>query len=70
MNYSKLIGALVGNVIAIAIVYAASKGLAVCTTPGAAETCPLLGFSTAQVTGAAMMVFNSAFVYFFPPNVA
>lgn len=66
--YNKLLAALLGNVVAILIVWLASKGLATCITVGVADSCTIFGFTTAQVTGAAMMIFNAAFVYFFPPN--
>jgi hypothetical protein len=68
-NYSKLIGALVGNVVAIGAVYLASKGLATCApaTDGS-EACTMLGFTTAQVTAFAMTGVNAAFVWAFPPN--
>lgn len=67
-SYWKLIGALVGNVIAILVVFLATKGLAVCTLPGSPETCTVFGFSTAQVTGAVIMVLNMAAVHWFPAN--
>lgn len=67
-SYSKIIGALLGNVIAIAIAYLASKGLATCVGAGDTEVCTVAGFTTAQITAAVMVVFNSAFVYFFPAN--
>lgn len=68
--YSKLIGALLGNVIAMVVVYLGTKGLATCTGVGDAETCTVAGFTTAQITAAVLSVFNMAFVYFFPANKA
>lgn len=71
-NYSKLIGALVGNVVAIAVAYLATSvpGVASCTTVEGVETCVAFGFSQAQITAFLMTVVNSVFVYMFPPNKA
>lgn len=69
-TYSKLIAALLGNVIAIVLVYLASKGLATCTIPSDSSTCSVFGFSTAQVVSAAQLLISSALVYFFPSNAA
>ena len=70
-SYSKLIGAFLGNIIAIVVVYLASKGLANCVpgaTPDAEQVCSVAGFTTGQITAAVMAVFNMAFVYLFPAN--
>lgn len=70
-SYSKLIGAFLGNVIAIAIVWLASKGLATCVpgaTPDVDQVCTVAGFTTGQITAAVMALFNMAFVYIFPAN--
>lgn len=67
-NYWKLIGALVGNVVAIILVFLATKGLSVCTIPGSPETCTVFGFSSAQITGAVMAILNMAAVHWFPAN--
>lgn len=70
-SYSKLIGALLGNVVAVLIVWLGTKGLATCVagaTPDADQVCTIAGFSSAQITAAAMLVFNSVFVYLFPAN--
>lgn len=69
-NYSKLIGAVVGNIVGLLFVWAASAGFGECTMPadGAEQVCTVLGFTTAQVTGAVMFLINSAFVFFFPAN--
>lgn len=70
-NYSKLIAAVVGNAIAILIVYLGTKGTATCTpplTPDGDQLCTVFGFTTAQITGAVLAVINTAFVYFFPAN--
>lgn len=64
-NYSKFIAAIVGNAVAIGLVYLASKGLATCDTN---QVCTIGGFTTAQITGAVMAVVNSYFVWQFPPN--
>lgn len=70
-SYSKLIGALLGNVAAVIIVWLGTKGLATCVagaTPDADQICTVAGFTSAQITASAMTVFNMAFVYFFPAN--
>ena len=67
-NYSKLIAALVGNVVAIAVAYLGTTQLGTCTGEGEALVCTVLGFTAAQITGAVMMVVNSFFVWWFPPN--
>lgn len=70
-SYSKLIGAFLGNVIAIIIVWLGSKGLATCVpgpTPDVDQVCTVAGFTTGQVTAAVMAVFNMALVYLFPAN--
>jgi len=70
-SYSKLIGAILGNVIAVLVVWLGTKGLANCTagvTPDADTYCTVAGFTTAQITAGVMLVFNSAFVYLFPAN--
>lgn len=69
-TYNKLLGGIVGNVVALVIAYLATKGLGVCTTPADTTTCTVAGLSTAQITAGAMFVFNAAFVYIFPPNAA
>lgn len=68
-SYSKVIAALIGNAIAILLVWLASKGIATCTLDaGGGETCVIFGFSQAQLTAAAMALFNTIFVYIFPAN--
>jgi hypothetical protein len=70
-SYSKLIGAFLGNVIAIVVVWLGSKGLATCVpgaTPDADQVCSVAGFTTGQITAAVMTVFNMALVYLFPAN--
>lgn len=70
-NYSKLIGAVLGNIVAIVVVYLGTKGVAECVpgpTPDLDQICTLFGFTTAQITGAVLAVVNTAFVYFFPAN--
>lgn len=69
--YSKLIAAVLGNVIAIVIAYLGSKGIATCAPapqPDLDQVCSVAGFTTGQITAAVMFVFNTAFVYFFPAN--
>lgn len=70
-NYSKLIGSVVGSVIAIVVAYAASKGLGTCVPPiepNGEEVCSVLGFTTGQITGAAVAVMSAVFVWAFPSN--
>lgn len=77
-RYSKLIGAVLGNIVAIFLAWLAVQfpGVAECTTvPADAlqaadfdQVCTVLGFSQAQLTGALMFAVNSIFVYFFPAN--
>jgi len=71
-RYNKLIGALVGNLVAILLAWLAVQfpGIAECTpvTGQEFEACTALGFSQAQLTGGLMLVVNSAFVYLFPAN--
>ena len=67
-NYAKLVGAIAGNLVGILIVWLATQGLAECTAIDIVETCSVLGFTQPQVTAAVLAAFNTAFVYFFPPN--
>jgi hypothetical protein len=69
-NYSKLIAAVAGNLIAILLVYLGTKGLATCTaaTADVDQVCTVAGFTTAQITGAVMLVLNAIFVHFAPAN--
>ena len=70
-NYSKLIGGIIGAVVAMLMAWAASKGLGTCVppiTPDGEEVCTVWGFTTGQVTGAIMLVVTNAFVFFFPAN--
>lgn len=73
-RYSKLIGAIVGNVVAIAVAYVAMQfpGIAECVPApaeaAADEVCTVLGFSQTQITAGLMMVVNAAFVYQSPAN--
>lgn len=70
-RYSKLIGAIVGNVIAIAIAWLAVQfpAVAQCVPgPDGTEACTVAGFTQAQITGGLMMLVNSFFVYAFPAN--
>jgi len=70
-SYSKLIGAVLGNVVALLIVWLGTKGLATCTagaTPDADTYCTVAGYTSAQITTGAMFVVNAIFVYAFPAN--
>ena len=69
--YSKLIGAILGNIVGVLVVWLGTKGIATCVpgpTPDAEQVCTVAGFTTAQITGAVLALFNIAFVYFFPAN--
>lgn len=63
--YSKLIAAVVGNLIAIGLVYLSTKGFGTCDAAG---NCTVLGFTTAQLQGAAVLVVSSLFVHQAPAN--
>lgn len=70
-NHSKLIAAIVGNVIGLLVAWLATKGLATCVpgvTPDAEQACTVLGFSTTDVTTYFMIGINALFVWAFPPN--
>ncbi len=72
-NYSKLIAAVVGNLVGIAVVWLSFQvpGIVECAAvadPELPDACTVLGFEQAQITAAVMAVLNSAFVFFFPPN--
>jgi hypothetical protein len=69
--YSKLIGAIVGNVVAIALAWLAVQfpAIAQCVPgPDGTDACTVFNFTQAQITGFLMLVFNSALVYAFPAN--
>jgi hypothetical protein len=68
--YSKLIGSLVGSIVAVILAYLAVKGLATCTPgPDGTQACAIWGFSDSQITGAIVSVISAVFVYAFPRNV-
>lgn len=71
-RYSKLVGALVGNIVAIAIAWFAVQFPAIATCapgPDGTEACTVFGiFTQAQITGFLMGAFNMYFVYQFPAN--
>jgi hypothetical protein len=72
-KYNKLIGALLGNLVSILVAWLAVQfpSIATCVPgvdPSVGEVCSVLGFDQAQITATLMVLFNSAFVYFFPPN--
>lgn len=70
-SYSKLIGAVLGNVIAIVVVWLASKGLATCAPapqPDLDQVCSVMGFTTGELTAYVMVAVNALFVYIFPAN--
>ena len=70
-RYSKLIGALAGNVVAIALAWMAVQfpSIAECTIgPEGTDACTVMGFTQAQITAALMTAFNMLLVYAFPAN--
>ena len=70
-RYSKLIGGLAGNVVAIALAWLAVQfpDVAECTIgPDGTDACTVLGWTQAQITAALMTGFNMLFVYAFPAN--
>lgn len=68
-NISKLIGSIAGSLLGIVMVWLAAKGLGECSTAAdGSQSCTVLGFTTAQVTGAATALISALFVYFFPAN--
>lgn len=69
-RFSKLIGAVVGNLVAIALAYAATRwsGVAECSIVDTVETCTAFGFSQAQITSVLMLGVNALAVYAFPAN--
>jgi hypothetical protein len=70
-RYSKLIGAMIGNVVAIALAWFAVQfpGIAECSIgPEGTDACTILGFTQAQITAALMTLFNMVLVYAFPAN--
>lgn len=68
--YSKLIGSLVGSIVAFVLAYLAVKGLATCTAgPDGTQACAIWGFSDSQITGGIVSLISAVFVYFAPKNV-
>jgi hypothetical protein len=68
-NYSKLIGSIVGSLVAMLLAWLAVKGLATCTAgPDGTEACSIWGISDAQITGALVTVISAALVWAFPKN--
>lgn len=69
-RYSKLIAALVGNVVGFALVYTATNwpAVATCGVVDGVETCTVLGYGQAELTGFVMVAINALLVYAFPPN--
>lgn len=70
-RYSKLIGAIVGNIVAFALAWLAVQfpGIAECSIgPDGTDACTVAGFSQAQITAALVLLVNSYTVYAFPAN--
>lgn len=64
-DYNKLIAALVGNVVAMALIWASFKipGIVTCTDPVVASTCKVFGtFGMTEVTAVVMAIVNMVFV--------
>lgn len=70
-NYSKLVAAIIGNVVALLIAYIATMvpAIATCVDTGGTTTCSVFGLDQNEITIFLMGVLNTAFVYFFPPNI-
>lgn len=70
-SYNKLAYALLGNLVAMFVVWLGTKGLATCVpgpTASLDQICTVAGFTTAQITGAALTVINAVAVYAAPKN--
>ncbi len=67
MAYSKLIAALLGNVVALVLAWAATKGIGACTPDG---VCTVLGLSQLEITAALVLLVNAVFVHQAPANKA
>lgn len=70
-NYSKLLGSIVGSVVAMVFVYLASKGLATCSVAAdGSQACSIFGFTDVQITAVAGAAVSALFVWAFPKNTA
>lgn len=69
--YYKLIGGLVGNVVAMILVYLSLKGVATCS-PGvnAVPSCTIAGLSDVQITVIIMTLLNAIGIHQAPANTA
>lgn len=68
-TYSKLIGSLVGSLVAFFLAWLAVKGFATCTLgPDGTQACAIWGISDSQITGAIVALISSVFVFAFPKN--
>lgn len=68
-SYSKIIGSLVGSIVAFILTWLAVKGLATCTPgPDGTQACVIFGISDSQITGAIVAIISAVFVYAFPKN--
>lgn len=70
-RYSKVIAAIAGNVVAIALAWLALQfpAIAECRVgPDGTDACTILGVTQAQITGALMLLVNTYFVYQAPAN--
>ena len=66
--YYKLIGGLVGNLVAVVLVYLATKGLATCAPVNGVQACTVAGLSDAQITAIVMTLLNAVGVHQAPAN--
>ena len=69
-NYSKLIAAVLGNVVAIGLITLSFNGVATCTpnVEPSLSTCTLLGFSGTQILATLQLVLAGLFVERAPAN--
>lgn len=70
-SYNKLAYAIIGNLVAMLMVWLATKGFATCVpgpTNALDQICTVAGFTTAQITGAVLTLINSVAVYAAPKN--
>lgn len=68
-NYSKFFNTAIGLGVGALITWAASAGFATCVAAAdGTQSCSILGFGEAQITGAVMSLVALLFVHQSPPN--
>lgn len=67
-RYNKLIAAIIGNLVGVALVYFASLGYSTCTVVEGVEMCSMFGYSQAEITTAVLFIVNTLAVYIAPKN--